>query len=403
MAVFRTRLPLSAAIVACLAISGLSLVIAPTAHADKTVTPTSTSVGVDSAAQRTLAAEKLIAQAEADPAHYAGVKVTPDGIEMRLTSDSTLARISSVAGTPVRIRTATNSTKTLEALTSRISRDGLTGGLGKISISGWGPDYESNTVRINLVHYDPSIAADLVSRYGGPSVVSVDPGEHPLATRAFTRAVDGPPWYGGDVAVDQTVGSACSLGFNYVSAAMIHYATTAAHCSGGTGSGSLSQRINNGDASRFIGVINNRNFINGGEFDIEFMASSVNGHVWGGGVTSGLLDRRVTSVATADPVGGVICTDGATSGEICGVTIVNPSFCQTFNDHVQTCGLVVTHHAGIDCVAGGDSGGPVETTIGSTQTEARGEIIGYGDSATSCYYTPIRFITRTFKLSVILG
>ncbi len=113
--------------------------------------------------------------------------------------------------------------------------------------------------------------------------------------------------------------------------------------------------------------------------------------------------------------------DGAYTGEICNIKIYSTNVCFDFADYNYnpedvpdiTCGLVRVASANQNdrraVVNEGDSGGPVETPIGSSAAEARGEIIGGQEAVDGAgydaigYYTPINTLTSSYSgVSVML-
>jgi hypothetical protein len=146
-----------------------------------------------------------------------------------------------------------------------------------------------------------------------------------------------------------------------------------------------------------MGTVRGRNFSQNG-WDAEIIPTLTGGVVWGGNST-GTTVRSVVAVASSDPIGGLICTDGSVAGEVCGVRIDAVNQCITFSDGVTTCHLVTSSRSGATISLPGDSGGPVETTLPTGSTEARGEIIG-GNNGSTCYYLPIKAVAGLFGMHV---
>jgi hypothetical protein len=240
--------------------------------------------------------------------------------------------------------------------------------------------------------------ADLVAeRYGGAVVLDE---AHPLPTRTSSRTDDRTPFYGGDAVVDEDTHANCTTGFTLYRRS-IPWITTAGHCAGGFGTKPLPHRYYNGghrDADHYMGTVYARDYQNNGKLDYEVLSGDGFNQIWGGARGHEAFLRLVTSVATTDPIKGVICASGADAKEVCGVVIDRTNKCITFDDFSTTCGLVITHKSGDIISEDGDSGGPVETTIGQTETEARGMIVGGALDGPQdvMYYTPIRFITAAF-------
>jgi hypothetical protein len=151
-----------------------------------------------------------------------------------------------------------------------------------------------------------------------------------------------------------------------------------------------------------MGSVIARSFLNNGDLDYEVLTGDGVSLVWGGSIIQTAFFRNVTAAATTDPISGKICADGSYTAEVCGVNIDFTGRCVKFSDGVTTCGLVVAHKTAVTVSVDGDSGGPIETTLGATGSEARGEIIGGTDLNQIVYYTPIRFISRAWS-AVVLG
>ncbi|MDQ2839126.1 MAG: hypothetical protein M3Y42_17000 [Actinomycetota bacterium] len=127
--------------------------------------------------------------------------------------------------------------------------------------------------------------------------------------------------------------------------------------------------------------------------------------------------RVVTSVATTDPIGGLICQGGAFTNDsagtqlLCNLKITAGPMCLHFDDdNLTTCGLysaINANDGSAQVVQEGDSGGPVETTSGSTAAVARGEIVG-GEGAVeighdnNLLYLPMRVVEGTFDVKTQL-
>ncbi len=173
---------------------------------------------------------------------------------------------------------------------------------------------------------------------------------------------------------------------------------TAAHCGPGDAQKG-DEFINN---KRIIGNVSVTDRVNGGNYDAALIPGLGIGYVWGGSL-KGDFARSVISVAQVDPIGGLICTDGALSGEVCAVKIKSTDNCAQAEGNHVTCHLVEGFREAINVAQPGDSGGPVETTIGQTGTEARGEIIGGTDAGQTVFYSPIADVAARFGYRVMLG
>jgi transposase len=133
-------------------------------------------------------------------------------------------------------------------------------------------------------------------------------------------------------------------------------------------------------------------------------AASVDGDIWSNPTST---SRTVAKVAPSDPTGGLICTDGLTNLEVCSVKFesINQDVTYDINgvSTTVTGTVYACQTAGKAAFSGGDSGGPVETTLGSTSATARGEILANTDSAICGWYLPERTIESDWDASTVLG
>lgn len=115
-------------------------------------------------------------------ASYAGNQIVSYGIEVDLVGPPTDAIRAVVLRddpqyqgkpVPVRYRSVRHSWRELQALTDRIAADEADWQKQGIQLSSWGPEINSNTVRISLEHYTKAYRDALIGHYG--NVVSVDP------------------------------------------------------------------------------------------------------------------------------------------------------------------------------------------------------------------------------------
>jgi len=391
--------------------SAIAAPVATSSASPNYLTDTSLNIGAQAASMRigdelnASSGKKMLAAETSDllaPAGYAGEAIIPTGLQISLAGTPSAALVAQIrkAASPVgvTIRRVARSEAQLDATIGQITKDEAKLGAMGASPSRWGIDYAANKVEVWLTRYSPAAASAVRQRYGS-GLVEVAGTSAPLAQR-YTRTIDNPPWWGGDRLVDTYTGSSCSGGFPMTDG-IKRYVMTAAHCSGTTGSGALNQTLANNGVH--VGTITNRSFINNGDLDVE-MAAAASGAastVYSGPASSS-DSRTVVSVATADPTGAEVCTDGSYTGEVCAVKIKNSGLCIKFVGGVTTCGLVFASRSGVTVAEDGDSGGPVETTIGSNETAAQGEIIG-GASPDNVYYTPMYRIVNSMHLTVLVS
>lgn len=233
----------------------------------------------------------------------------------------------------------------------------------------------------------------------------------PVSVRAWTnfsflnsRLDDSSPWSGGGrlkIYDGSTYLGYCTTGWGVHSASGTRYILTAAHC------GKTGTRFTDG-AGEFIGNGNqDRN-----DLDIMLIPTYSANNMWDGPATTGNFLKYVAGSDSARP-NDRLCTSGSTSGAICGITIpATASFAEQICDydvyHEWHCAgdLVYAEKAGSPAANGGDSGGPVFSTVGTNQVMVKGTITGGGyDSSRNVYVLLFQdFVTaqRVWGISVNL-
>jgi hypothetical protein len=178
--------------------------------------------------------------------HFAGIQITPAGLEISLSGAATaaeqaLAQDSAVqtaafaawkvpAGqgqVPVVFRPVPNSWATLNSLTGTLNADAASWAAKGVQLSSWGPDVSSNSVVVHLESYSDAAAAALTSKYGSAISVAKDSQDAVGAG----RIADSAPWYGGDAI---SLSSLCTSWFSTISAGGAAVSPTAGHCGAGT-------------------------------------------------------------------------------------------------------------------------------------------------------------------------
>lgn len=112
-------------------------------------------------------------------------------------------------------------------------------------------------------------------------------------------------------------------------------------------------------------------------------------------------NRVVNGLASSDTVGAMVCTDGQTDREVCAVSIISTGNSVSYEGQTIT-GLVYGFQGSSrKAFSQGDSGGPVETTSGSSATIAQGMIeatvVG---SEWRGWYMPARTVDSYFNIFV---
>jgi hypothetical protein len=389
-------------------------VAAPVSHSPKTVTR-SAAVALASLpfnVRAEIAADQIV---NADESLYLGKAVTP-GKPVAQEHDSSIVGYAITArglqivvsgapsaflaraiaknrtGIPVAIRVVPRSAGQLAAVQARIGSDARYWKQRGVVISVWGPDLASDKVQITLTHYSRRAAAMLIARYGAEWVrISTAS----ATIQPLSRTTDSPPWWGGDLVYHPLSSGGtetCSTGFS-IKIASSTYVPTADHCL----ESDYSDRFYNPGGGT-IGYL----YASNSYHDTMLIKASSAGTVWS---DPNSTERSVTSVASSDPVGGLICADGAISREVCNVRINSTGQSVTYvingtNTTVKNL-VYACQQSGNAAFQSGDSGGPVETTVGSDQSIARGEILA-GNGNISCgYYLPERYIVSDWGATVL--
>lgn len=334
--------------------------------------------------------------------NYVGQRITAAGLEVVLSSASTAAETAlidleataqataltkfgidpSTISVPISVRIVPNSLATLTNLVGQLNSDQDAWAAKGISLDSWGPDLNSDLVVVHLQSYSATAAQEIESAYG--PLVTVAAGDQ--SSSASSRTSDVAPWWGGDPISSATAG--CTSWFSVISASGAAVSPTAGHC----GAGTFTQ------GGHAFGTVTSRHF--GGSMDGELIPLSSNGAVVWSDPTS--TSRTVTALAAGNTVGALVCTDGAVDREVCSVRIDSTGNSVTYGGQTIT-GLVGAHQtSGRAAFTPGDSGGPIETTSGSSQSIAQGmlEAVVNGTGYSQGWYMPARTVDSYFNVFV---
>jgi hypothetical protein len=329
-----------------------------------------------------------------------GMSITSSGLQVTVSGHESASLSKAIStqsdGMRVSIRVVPRSMTQLGAVQAKIAADKKFWASRGIDLTAWGPDLSSDTVRVMLADYSAAAAKKVIARYGR-EWVSVDPASV-VVDPSDSRTDDAPPWYGGDEIIHRyssSYVSICTSGFG-LTILGLHMVPTAAHCL----ESNYSNDFYNPDGNE-VGTIWS---YDNAEDTVIVNAASVDGDIWSNPTST---SRTVAKVAPSDPTGGLICTDGLTNLEICSVKIESINQDVTYNINGVSTTVTGTVYAcqtaGKAAFSGGDSGGPVETTLGSTSATARGEILANTDSAICGWYLPERTIESDWDASTVLG
>lgn len=260
-----------------------------------------------------------------------------------------------------------NSLRELDAVRERVRSDADWARAVKDVIVQHHVDVERNIVAIGVTRITPELKAQASRAFGDLAELYVAQRAH----RGVSRDLDQPPVKAGSRI--RSGGSGCTSGF------VIRNTTTnekrmvtAGHC------GALNSVWTTGSGAA-AGTMVARDFTDGGVDAGYLGGGSYQSWMWVYGPTSN-LGVGVGGYYTSLP-GRKLCTNGATSGEVCTGTVGSVDVCHTFDDGIETCWLdTLTPDGSFTMTRPGDSGGPVITPPGAD--EIAGIIIGVQGSTT---------------------
>jgi hypothetical protein len=265
------------------------------------------------------------------------------------------------ANTTPRVVQAANRLDEMSALHELIGHDqAFLGSIGTTLYS-IETDIPDNQVIVSLSATDSTIAAKLSDRYG-PAVRTVEGSQ--VQPDVCTRLDCGPPWKGGIKIARTNPTGYCTSGYvvrKLVGSSYVYAIWTAGHCTSATWhEGSTSGTT--------IGTTSAVYFANGGNTDIQVIpisASNKSNLIIDD--TSSCTNCTLRTMANGqqglneDNYGDTVCNEGYHTGRTCGV-IRSTDYTFNWVDEGKT-----LYHFGRATYArqGGDSGGPVWTTVGS--------------------------------------
>lgn len=272
----------------------------------------------------------------------------------------------------------------LESLTMKIAGSSPPAGVHLVK---WGPDLQSNTVKVQVTNYSASAAAALKAQFGADEI-SVVPLAGGMPRRTLDRFDDVNPFWAGDALwfnnQKPSNGKAvCTNSFGFTGKASgRQFGLTAGHCFGGPGSSGSVQT--NFSTTEQMGSTSTNYFQYGGYDFASIYGSGVGyqGVVYKNG---GNFNYVTASTTVAD--GDLLTADGANGGEVQKTAVVETGICINFPDG-QTCHLdeSETTTGQAICVPG-DSGGPMYQYYNSSNdVKAAGIIVGGDTTDSYCDY-----------------
>lgn len=269
-------------------------------------------------------------------------------------------------------------TRTLVGRRARLRAEGIT-----LSQAGPAPDGSGVTVGVDyaasaLSSSSPTATVALTAQKAvaavasGPAPVSVR--NVPTARPSGTRQADNAPWWGGDRIV-RPGNIDCSAGFS-IRVGSTAYMLTAGHCGG------INTAWQTGDwygSGASVGTEANRD-PNGDTAIIT--VSSNEGWIYDKGWDSSVGETVIGSETTVP--GTYVCTEGATSGVRCSITVRQTGLYVSFGSFAAYNEVYAASTSGSQSSAGGDSGGPVIVNSGTSgQVYGVGTISG-GSTSVAC-------------------
>ncbi len=326
---------------------------------------------------------------------YAGLQIVRQGIQIDTVGAPPGAmRAAAAAGAgsfggekiPIIYRSVARSERSLKALGARVMAARSSWLRSGINISSWKIDLASNTVEVSLARYSTQAARRLTDAYGrGVTIRAGDEPTAPVASRLYDEA----PWTGGSKIY--LAGTTCTSWFSLQSSLTGGmYNATAAHC----GTGTVSVCSGYFCTAQGVAESSRVRWTNGGNTDVVLYPVDKNAPwVWADPTTT---RRAVTSRATADPIGTLVCTSGHRTGEVCRVRITAIG---AFSYNGKTLNNLV-YCEQIDRTAAfipGDSGGPVYAAKnGTLEAQAFGMILAKSRTYAEGWYGAARYILAAY-------
>lgn len=218
--------------------------------------------------------------------------------------------------------------------------------------------------------------AKFLSHAARPSHVAINPQD-----RGTSSNSDVAPWYGGDLTAYVQGGTTyiCTLGYEFADYTM----STAGHC--GSTSQAFYQLTNGASQGSTISTQ-----WGNGRIDLKKIdGSTYSPYIW----TSSTASVGVSGYTNAT-VGMDVCTDGAVTGQSCGlVTDVNITVNDTSPDGTAGTTFQDEITSGSVLCSGGDSGGPAYKEGTAT---AVGTISSESDGGKTCFINDMKQITHVF-------
>lgn len=320
---------------------------------------------------------------------YAGDIIQPDGTVAIHVTGNGFARMrqalmdatGSEAGMAFTLVRASRTLSALTDLTMRIAADDGVLGSADVELREWGPNVDANTVQVTVTGDVAAAKAVLEDRYG--DAVSIAPAVGAAPERLANRYYDVSPFWDGDrIFFNDSEGVKCSQGFAFVGNASGNtFNLTAAHCGGSSVWTNLASHKKIGDISTV--------YYSDNGFDMESYPCSCRPFVWyeGPGVGTGQgSSHLIAGQCTTCGLGSQVAFDGASTGEVPGVTINGNNLCVKFNDQRNTCHLKRGFKGSGHVCTQGDSGGPVYPRSDNNYVFADGIMVGGNALGDTCWY-----------------
>jgi hypothetical protein len=366
------------------------------------------------------------------PNSFAAVQaISPDELAVSVVSHSFrfLGAVNKMAHRHINIHiiVVKRSYQQLENLTLRIARDTKSLAASGVSLQSWGPDPQSDTVRITLtkptwlakpggsagpVRMATALAAlHILQARFGRSWVTVSGTWQPLAVSTSTRENgEASPVKAGDFVFyssgDGGAGDECTSGFATTANGGVHhtYIISAGHCGRGLVDDSYNGLGMGSVATQYLDALSSD------ELDFETIKADVSasGEVWyGADGTSSFYDVKGVTVPA---VNSSMTMDGDSrgTGQITGNTVNLANGCVSVSDsYYGTYEVCNVGEASDNASSGpkvcvpGDSGGPAYVRTTDPNVDAAGSIESTSDNGHECYFQEMSEELRAANLTLI--
>jgi hypothetical protein len=325
---------------------------------------------------------------------FGGVRIVPEGLEFSVVAGGSGALVAAIrqVGTkiPTRTRTVQNSWSALEAVSDQVTADQSQWDEKGVPVAMWGPDYDTNRMKVWLSAYSQASEESLLKRYGSDLLIVSKEAENGGPS---SRIDDFTPFSGGDTWLRHGTGVVCTSWFTGTSIFSSNkYQFTASHCgSGDWYVGNASGAITGGHPGTTLSNVFS------GSVDIQSVSANGYMNVW---ADPHFATRTVEGKHADVMEGGLVCTDGEEDREVCSVQVQNSDTAVTYSGHTVTHTVHAAQTAGQAAFSPGDSGGPVYVTLSDGGLYAVGMIVYHSSNFSAGNYTKINYNESAMNITI---